>query len=93
MKRDTNKSRLSLFSYFKPGDRVKRKYNKQHEKSKHYEGIILSMDHDQLEIYWDTLDGIYCPEFIRADFTLCDAQEVLKGNQLFTPVKHKKIPR
>ena len=93
MKRDTNKSRPSLYSYFEPGDRVKRTYNKKHEKLKHYEGIIMAMGHDQLEIYWDTLDGMYCPELIKEDFTLCDTQEVMKGNQSFSPVKHKKYLR
>ena len=91
MKGISKESTLSLFRYFHPGDRVKRRYKQAKEGKKQYEGIIIAMDHNSLEIYWDTVDGIYCPNLIDMDFTMCGFNEVMKGNNKFSPVKHKKI--
>ena len=57
---------------------------------KEVEGIIMSIDHDQLEVYWDTLDGIYCPKDIREVFTICNFEEVLYGTQKYSPIRLKK---
>ncbi|RLF59642.1 MAG: hypothetical protein DRN27_01980 [Thermoplasmata archaeon] len=90
MKEPYKKSALSLYKHFKPGDRVKRSFQGDAGKSKRYEGIIMSMDHDKLEIYWDKIDGMYCPDLIEKDFTMCSFDEVMNGNYEFTPLKHKK---
>ena len=90
MKGISKDSTLSLFRYFHPGERVRRKYKQEKGGKKQYEGIIMTMDHDSLEIYWDTIDGIYCPNIIEKDFTICGFDEVMKGNNTFSPVKHKK---
>ena len=90
MKGPLKKPTLSLYKHFKPGDRVKRSFQEKKGKTKQYEGIIMAMDHDQLEIYWDKIDGMYCPDLIENDFTMCPFDEVMNGNYEFSPVKQKK---
>jgi hypothetical protein len=80
----------SLFDHFKPGERVVRSVRNNDGDIKVYEGIIMALDDDKMEVYWDTLDGRYRPEVIGNDFTLCSADEVLDGNTDFSPIKHKK---
>ena len=63
MKGLIRKSTLSLYRHFKPGDRVKRYYQGETGKTQLYEGIIMTVDYDQLEIYWDKIDGIYPTEW------------------------------
>jgi len=90
MNKSYKKSALSLYNHFKPGDRVKRSFQGDAGKSKRYEGIIMSMDHDKMEIYWDKIDGMYCPDLIKNDFTMCSLDEIMNGNYEFSPLKHKK---
>ena len=80
----------SLFDYFKPGERVSRSIRDDDGKSMEYEGIIMALDDDRMEIYWDTLDGEYCPEVIEDDFTMCGIDEVLNGSEEYSPIKRKK---
>jgi hypothetical protein len=80
----------SLYKNFKPGERVVRSYKNESGEIEEYEGIIMAMDPDYMEIYWDTIDGEYNPDLIMDDFTLCDAKEVYDGNQEYSPIKHKK---
>lgn len=79
----------SLYEKFQPGDRVYRKINAENGKKEEYEGIIMAMDNDKMEIYWDTIDGKYDPSLIDDDFTLCSADEVLNGNEEYSPIKRK----
>ena len=51
----------------------------------------MTVDHDRLEIYWDKIDGIYCPDHINEDFTMCTFDEIMNGNQEFSPLKQKKL--
>jgi hypothetical protein len=80
----------SLFQKFQPGDRVTRSLNKDSRSREEYEGIIMAMDSDYLEIYWDIKNGSYCPNSIEEDFTKCLLDEVCMGNLEFSPIKRKK---
>ena len=80
----------SLYDRFKPGERVTRQYKKKSGDVEEIEGIIMAMDPDYMEIYWDTIDGEYNPNLIDVDFTLCDAEEIYNGNQEYSPIKRKK---
>lgn len=80
----------SLFQKFKPGDRVIRNWNGFKGNNEEYEGIIMTMDTDYLEIYWDTKNKTYCPKSIEEDFTKCSIDEVYNGNEEFSPIKSKK---
>jgi hypothetical protein len=91
MKGSTKRSTLSLLRQFKPGDRVKRYYHGEPGSINMYEGIIMTVNHDQLEIYWDKIDGVYCPNLIENDFTICNFDEVRNGNQEFSALKQKKL--
>ena len=91
MKGFIKKPTLSLYRQFKPGNRVKRFYHGETGGTNLYEGIIMTVDHDRLEIYWDKIDGIYCPDHINEDFTMCTFDEIMNGNQEFSPLKQKKL--
>lgn len=80
----------SLYDVFQPGDRVYRKMIVDKHKIKEYEGIIMAMDAENMEIYWDTIDGEYNPNIIDDDFTLCSIDEALNGNEEFSPIKRKR---
>jgi len=90
MKGSDKKHTLSLYRQFEPGDRVKRTIQLGSKERHKIEGIILSMDHHQLEVYWDILDGSYCPDTIREEFTICDFEEVMYGTQTASPMRQKK---
>jgi hypothetical protein len=55
------------------------------------EGIIMAMSNNQLEIYWDKIDGIYCSNLLDHDFTLCDFIDVIDGNHEYSPIKKKRL--
>lgn len=80
----------SLYDAFKPGQRVIREFKKESGEIEEYEGIIMAMDPEYMEVYWDTIDGEYSPDQINDDFTLCDADEVYNGNREYSPIKRKK---
>ena len=80
----------SLYDAFKLGQRVLRTYeDKLGKKSKH-EGIVLAINKDGLEIYWDTIDGYYKPKELGLSFTHCDVTEIFYGNEKFGPIKKGK---
>jgi len=76
-----------LYDVFDLGDRVKRLYNDKYGKSREYKGIILAIDNNAIEIYWDTKDGKYCPDDTDIYFTHCDLEEIFKGNEKYSPIK------
>lgn len=80
----------SLYEKFQPGDRVFRKMSLTNGKTEEYEGIIMAMDNDKIEVYWDTIDGEYNPSLIDDDFTLCSVDEVMDGNEEYSPIKRKQ---
>ena len=89
-KRSRKQTYPSLFDTFKPGDRVIRKGNQKKHDRGLYEGIIMSMDIDYLQVYWDKKDGIYSAEPIDERFTTCPIDEVLHGNDEYSSIKPKK---
>lgn len=88
-KKSGNVKYPSLYDEFQPGDRVYRKITVEKGKTEEYEGIIMAMDTDRMEVYWDTVDGEYNPSIIDEDFTMCSVDEVLNGNQECSPIKRK----
>ncbi len=76
----------SLYDAFELGDRVIRKYKYKNGKNKEYKGIILAIDNNSIEIYWDTLDGKYRPTNMGVAFTNCQIDEIFKGNKEYTPI-------
>ena len=85
--KEENKSYPSLYDAFKLGERVKRRYKDANGKSKEYMGIILAIDNENIEIYWDTLNGKYRPNNMDATFTNCSVNDIFKGNKHFSPIK------
>ena len=80
----------SLYDAFNLGDRVRRIYKDKNGKRMVYKGIVLSIDEDNIEIYWDTRDGKYRPEDMNIAFTNCQKNEIFKGNQYYSPVEKEK---
>ena len=77
----------SLYDAFDLGDRVKRLLIDEHGKNKEYRGVVLAIDDNSIEIYWDTVDGKYRPGYLNAAFTNCSINEIFKGNKQYTPIK------
>ena len=77
----------SLYDAFKLGDRVKRRYKDENDKSKEYMGIILAIDKENIEVYWDTLNGKYRPDNMDVTFTNCSVNNIFKGNKHYSPIK------
>jgi len=77
----------SLYDAFDLGDRVKRIYKDKNGKNKEYKGIVLAIDNNGIEIYWDTRDGKYRPEDIEIAFTNCSINEIFQGNEKYTPIE------
>ena len=77
----------SLLDAFELGDRVKRTYKDKNGNNKEYKGIILAIDENSVEIYWDTRDGKYRPNDMKVAFTNCQINEIFKGSEVYTPIK------
>ena len=82
-----NKNYPSLYDAFDLGDRVKRFYLDKNENNKEYKGIILAIDSEGVEIYWDTRDGKYRPNDMDIAFTNCPIYEIFKGSEKYSPIK------
>jgi hypothetical protein len=80
----------SLYETFVLGDRVKRIYKSGDGKYIEYKGIILAINKNSLEIYWDTVDGKYRTENIDLDFTNCQVDEIFKGSSVYSPILKDK---
>ena len=85
-----SKNYPSLYDVFNPGDRVKRSCTDKYGKSEEYEGIIMGMDDNSMEIFWDTLDRKYSPKEIDANFTNCPIDEIFKGSEKYTPIRKER---
>lgn len=77
----------SLYDAFDLGDRVKRIYKDKNGKNKEYKGIVLAIDNNSIEIYWDTLNGKYNPKEMDIAFTNCPINEIFNGNEKYTPIE------
>ena len=77
----------SLYDAFDLGDRVRRIYKDKDGKEKEYRGIVLAIDDNSIEVYWDTKDGKYRPNDMDIAFTNCQIKEIFKGNEKYTPIE------
>jgi len=85
-----SKHYLTLYDTFKPGDRVKRSCMDKYGKSEEYEGIVMSIDKNNMKIFWDTLNRKYRPKEIDENFTNCSVDEIFEGSEKYTPFKREK---
>jgi hypothetical protein len=77
----------SLFDVFKLGDRVKRKYKDKNGKTKEYGGIVLAIGENNVEIFWDKINGKYMPKYMDLTFTNCDKKDIFNGNKKYSPIR------
>ena len=77
----------SLYDKFELGDRVERSYTDEYGEKKVYKGIVLAIDKQGMEIYWDTENGKYCPEKLDIAFTHLELEEIFSGNKNYSPIK------
>jgi hypothetical protein len=81
----------SLYNKFELGDRVKRVYKNKNGRNKEYKGIVLAIDKNSLEIYWDTVDGKYRPEDMNIAFSNCQIKEIFRGTEKYSSIKKDYI--
>jgi hypothetical protein len=90
-KNNGNNDHQSLFNFFKSGEQVIRFVRNDQGIKEKYEGTIIAMNDKELEIYWHTLDGVFCPDRIKNRFTICEKIEVFKGkSNQYSPIERKK---
>ncbi|OGS40729.1 MAG: hypothetical protein A3K77_04420 [Euryarchaeota archaeon RBG_13_31_8] len=80
----------SLYDVFELGDRVKRIYKDISGCYIEFKGIILAIDANSLEIYWDTQDGKYRPRDMYIEFTNCPINEIFTGTKEYSPIEKDK---
>ncbi len=80
----------SLYDAFQLGDRVMRSYKDKYGKKIEYKGIVLKIEKNNMEIYWDTKDGEYKPGEMGISFTNCKVEEIFRGDEYYTPIKKEK---
>ena len=80
----------SLYDAFQLGDRVMRSYKDKCGKKTEYKGIILKIEKNSIEVYWDTKDGKYEPGEMGNSFTNCKVEEIFRGDGDYTPIKKEK---
>jgi hypothetical protein len=81
----------NLIDYFKPGERVKRKNIDKKGKLDYYKGIVMNINKNSMEIYWDIHNGRYCPNEIYVQFTNCSLEEIFEGCDGYTPIRNVKF--
>lgn len=77
----------SLYDAFELGDRVRRILKDKNGKKLEYRGIVLAIENNSIEIYWDTCDGKYRPNDMEVAFTSCPIDEIFGGNKRYTPIE------
>jgi len=80
----------SLYDAFQLGDRVMRNYQDKYGKKTEYKGIVLKIEKNNIEVYWDTKDGKYKPGEMDISFTNCKVEEIFRGDGNYTPIKKEK---
>ncbi len=80
----------SLYDIFDLGDRVKRVYKDKNGKNKEYKGIVLAIDKNSIEIYWDSVDGKYRPKEMDIAFSNCQTKEVFSGSEKYSSIEKDK---
>ena len=84
-----SKNYPSLYDNFEPGDRVTRIRVDKNGKLDEYKGIIMRMNGEHLEIFWDIMDGKYRPSDIEVNFTNCSLNDIFEGSDKYTPIKRE----
>ncbi|MGF3553818.1 MAG: hypothetical protein ACQXXF_00875 [Thermoplasmatota archaeon] len=77
----------SLYDVFELGDRVKRVYKDINGDRIEFKGIVLAIDKNGMEIYWDTINGKYRPDEMNIDFTNCPIEEIFVGTIEYSPIE------
>lgn len=77
----------SLYEAFELGDRVKRVYKDGNGMIKEFRGIILAIEDNCMEVYWDTEDGKYRPPTMDVAFTNCSVDEIFNGDKNYSPIE------
>ena len=85
--KNKKKNYPSLYDAFELGDRVMRIYQDKNGKKSEYKGVVLAIDDNCMEIYWDTRDGQYRPKGMGIAFTNCETPEIFKGNDKYSPIQ------
>ena len=80
----------SLYDAFQLGDRVMRIYQDKYGRKIEYKGIVLKIEKDGMEVYWDTKDGKYKPGEMDISFTHCEVEEIFRGDGDYTSIKKDK---
>lgn len=90
IKKIQNKEGHSLFEKYELGDRVKRTYIDKDGNIEYYSGIIMTINNDNIDIFWDTINGKYQPQKIENIFNNCTMNEILNGNENFSSIKKER---
>ena len=91
-KKKKNDDYPSLYDVFKVGDRVKRNfYDNCSGKKLEYKGIIMAIDSNNMEIFWDMMNGKYRPKEIDIDFSSSSKEEIFKGKNHYSSIKKDKV--
>jgi hypothetical protein len=77
----------SLYDVFELGDRVKRIYKDINGTQSEFKGIVLAIDANSIEIYWDTRNGKYRPNDMNIGFTNCSINEIFTGTKEYSPIE------
>lgn len=80
----------SLYDAFQIGDRVMRVYRDKYGKKTEYKGIVLKIEKEGMEIYWDMEDGKYKPGEMNVSFTHCQVEEIFRGDGDYTAIKKER---
>jgi hypothetical protein len=90
IKKIQNKEGHSLFEIYELGDRVKRTYIDKDGNIEYYSGIIMTINNDSIDIFWDTINGKYQPQKIENIFNNCTMNDILNGNENFSSIKKER---
>jgi len=82
-----NQEYPSLYDAFELGDRVKRSYKDINGELIEFKGIVLAIDANSIEIYWDTQNGKYRPSDSNLGFTNCPINEIFIGTKEYSPIE------
>ena len=80
----------TLFEIFNLGDRLNCIYVNKDGKKDKYSGIVMAISKDNIEVFWDKINGIYKPEKIHFTFNTLEIDEIINGNQEFSKIKKNK---
>mgnify|MGYP006289075997 FL=1 len=77
----------SLYDAFELGDRVKRTLKDKNGNNTTYKGIVLAIEENGIEIYWDTQNGKYRPNNMNIAFSHCELDEIFNVNKKYSLIE------